>query len=61
MTARAATDAVVTGYTVADFRRQVGAPSMDDLIVGADVRLENDPPPEAEVSDEGTFTDDPDV
>ncbi|MBA3348928.1 MAG: ATP-binding cassette domain-containing protein [Actinobacteria bacterium] len=61
MTARAATDAVATGYTVADFRRQVGAPSMDDLIVGADVRLENDPPPEAEAPDEGTFTDDPDV
>ncbi len=32
MTARAATKAVVTGYTIADFRRQVGAPSMDDLI-----------------------------
>ncbi|MBA2274738.1 MAG: cyclic nucleotide-binding domain-containing protein [Actinobacteria bacterium] len=26
MTARAATKAVVTGYTIADFRRQVGAP-----------------------------------
>ncbi|CAN5135259.1 ATP-binding cassette domain-containing protein [soil metagenome] len=44
MTARAATNAVVTGYTVADFRRQVGAPSMDDLILGADVRLQNEPP-----------------
>lgn len=43
MTARAATDAVVTGYTVADFRRQVGAPSMDDLILGADVRLRDEP------------------
>lgn len=39
MTARAATKTVVTGYTVADFRRQVGAPTMDDLILGSDVQL----------------------
>lgn len=43
MTARAATKAVVTGYTIADFRRQVGAPSMDDLILGAGIRLQNNP------------------
>ncbi|MDQ3767020.1 MAG: cyclic nucleotide-binding domain-containing protein [Actinomycetota bacterium] len=53
MAARAATDAIVTGYTVSDFRRQVGAPSMDDLILGADVRIQNEPPDGIEPRDEG--------
>jgi len=53
MTARAATNAVVTGYTVTDFRRQVGAPSMDDLILGADVRLQDEPPEAIEAMGDG--------
>ncbi|MBA3291802.1 MAG: ATP-binding cassette domain-containing protein [Actinobacteria bacterium] len=33
-TARAASETVVTGYSVQDFRRQIGAPSMADIILG---------------------------
>lgn len=36
-TARAAADAVVTGYTPEDFRKQVGSPDMNDIILGAPV------------------------
>lgn len=36
-TARAAGDAVVTGYTPEDFRKQVGSPDMNGIILGAPV------------------------
>jgi len=43
-TAHATTDAVVTGYTPKDFRRQMGSPSMADMIIGADLQpLDHEP------------------
>ncbi|MBA2313088.1 MAG: ATP-binding cassette domain-containing protein [Actinobacteria bacterium] len=38
VTARATMDTVVTGYTPTDFRKQMGSPSMADMIVGADMQ-----------------------
>ena len=37
-TARAATHSVLTGYTPGDFRKQMGSPSLVDLITGAQVQ-----------------------
>lgn len=43
-TARAVTEAVVTGYTPADFRKQAGAESMTEVMLGTDRQLQ---PPQA--------------
>lgn len=39
--ARAATEAVVTGYIPEDFRKQVGSSDMNDIILGSPVEISN--------------------
>ena len=52
-TARAASHTVVTGYPPGDFRKQMGSPTLVDLITGADV---HPPPLEADGDPNGATT-----